>query len=788
MYRKLLANDFKKNVWQNLILLLFIVLSAAIIASVVLMLTQLFSSISDMYEAAKPPHFLQMHKGEIYQSDIDEFNESYHGIEHWQTVPMIDVYGEDISVNGLRSKSFDLADCRLDIGLVRQNDNYDVLLDADRRRLNIASGEIGVPVILTERYDIAVGDTLTLCSGDIEKKFRVSAFVYDAQMNSTLCSSTRFLLSDADFESLIGNIGETEYLIEVYFTDRGLASEYQTAYEQSEKNLPKDGQAVTYIMIFLLSAMTDMMTAMVFLLAGVVMVVIAMICLRYCLLIELEGDVREIGTMKAIGISENGIRSLYLVKLRILATVGSAAGLAAAFALSRIFNGHMLRTFGAQRAEASCYGYGAAFAICILVYVFIMLFARGVLKKLRHLSVVDLLVTEKGFSKPYRIKDGLHKARRLNFDFLVGIHEAHRGYGLIFVMLLLVSFLMITPARIVGTMESKDFVTYMGSPLCDILLEVEQGEGLEERKTSAEAILLREMDQGRITGYELTRRVRLQAMNEQGKAVGLHIDTGSSAGSGLKYLFGGRPETSSEIALSSIMADELGKTTGEYVLLRTCETEIKCKVSGIYQDVTSGGRTAKMVREFPNQEAQQYTFQIHATEGADISLCTEEWCKQLGTSFSIENMEQFIGQTLGGVTAQIKQLAWDVSALGIILTALITLLFIRLRLTRQMGETAIKRILGLSWYNIFLHELIPVILTGVFGILAGLLLTEFLGESVVSTLLGLLGIGLDRLEFSSMPVMLTMGISSALLAACGVMVFISCMNLRHKNLAQYFND
>lgn len=214
MYLKLLKNDFKKNPWNNGILLLFITLAATITVTVTLMLTQLFTSISSMYETANPPHFLQMHKGEFLQADIDEFNRRYDGIEHWQTVPMITLYGDDITVSGKGSKQFSLADCRLDISFVRQNNKYDVLLNENRKPLEMKSGEIGVPVILLDEFDIAIGDTVTLCSGGITKDFTVSAYVYDGQMNSTLCSSTRFLISDSDFEALQGNAGETEYLIE----------------------------------------------------------------------------------------------------------------------------------------------------------------------------------------------------------------------------------------------------------------------------------------------------------------------------------------------------------------------------------------------------------------------------------------------------------------------------------------------------------------------------------------------------------------------------------------------
>lgn len=290
MLGKILRNDFKKNIGRNLILLLFMTLSSAVAVSVCLIIMQLFASISDMYETAQPPHFLQMHKGELNQRDIDEFNEDYPGITYWQTVPMIDIHGEDLTVRNSDGNAFSMSDCSLDISLVRQNEKRDLLLDANRKKLEIAPGEIGVPVILLEQYEMNIGDTLTLKNGDLEKTFCVSDYVYDAQMNSTLCSSTRFLISDEDFAELYGRTGETEYLIEAYFTDTNLAAGYQTAYEQDDRNLPKDGQAVTYTVIFLLSALTDIMMAMVLLLAGILLIAIALICLRYCLLTELAED------------------------------------------------------------------------------------------------------------------------------------------------------------------------------------------------------------------------------------------------------------------------------------------------------------------------------------------------------------------------------------------------------------------------------------------------------------------------------------------------------------------
>ena len=82
LHVKLLLNEFRKKAWKNVILFVFMCLSVTIAAAVVLMISMLFSSITTMYETAKPPHFLQMHMGSVDQADIDEFNESFEGITY----------------------------------------------------------------------------------------------------------------------------------------------------------------------------------------------------------------------------------------------------------------------------------------------------------------------------------------------------------------------------------------------------------------------------------------------------------------------------------------------------------------------------------------------------------------------------------------------------------------------------------------------------------------------------------------------------------------------------------
>lgn len=225
----IVRNDLKRNKLLNVALLLFMMFSASLAVLSVAMGVQTFTSISELYQTANPPHFLQMHKGELEKEKIQEFMSSYEGVTHSQIQTMMNVYGESLTVTS-GERLYNLSDFRISIGLVKQNEVGDLLLNSDHKKVKMNPGEMGIPVLLKNRYGIKIGDSITLKGNNISREFVVKEIILDSQMNSSMTSSTRVLLSDEDFNDLEGKIGEKEYLIETYFTDTKEASDFQTAY------------------------------------------------------------------------------------------------------------------------------------------------------------------------------------------------------------------------------------------------------------------------------------------------------------------------------------------------------------------------------------------------------------------------------------------------------------------------------------------------------------------------------------------------------------------------------
>ena len=782
MNLKMLKNDFKRNPAGNVALVLFMILSVTLVVAATIVVVQLTSSMTGMYKVAKPPHFLQMHKGDIIQSDIDQFNSNYDGVTGWLTSPMINIYSDDLTIYG--KDSFSLSGSKLDMSLVKQNKVYDLLLDSDRNILSLKKGEIGIPVTLLNSYDINIGDTVEFTSKGISKEFKVKSFVHDAQMNSTLVYSTRILISDEDFDELFGNVGESEYLIETYFTDSSMASNYQTDYENA--NLPQNGPAITYTMIILISAFPDIIMAMIIILVSALLVLVAMMSIKYTLMSSLEEEIGEIGTMKAIGLTHKDIRDVYLQKYKLMIAIGIVVGYVVALMLSNLFTSHVNNTFGKQ--PFSILTMMIPITSCLLIYFISTSYCKNVLRKLRKLTVVDALVLGKGFSKNNRVHDGLSNSKIMPINLLLGIRETFynfNGFIIILISALTVSGIIIVPMNLLNTLQSKEFIPYMGSPIADILIEVDSGENLEEMYETLTTLINSDED---IEYYEELKSIRVETMNSDNQWMNLRIGSGDYAGNGLMYLQGEKPTTKNEIAVSKLNADKMGKKTGDYVILRFNDAEETFLVSGIYQDVTSGGMTAKSLHGFEGVNPEKYEFILNLKDGIEVEEKASTWRNEIGTDFDIQPMEELINQTLGVVARQVQVATIAVVLIGILMIAFIIILFMKLRLVKDASQIAILKATGFTDSDVRKQYLYKISIVSILGIVIGTILSNIVGEKIISLAFSIMGLGISKLTFITNPWITYVSLPLLLLFVSITMTWLSTKDLNKYNIISQINE
>jgi putative ABC transport system permease protein len=746
MFWTLIKKDFIHNKSINLILLIFVVISACLISVGTMIISQLFSSIDNMYSIAQPPHFLQMHVGDINEDEISNFANKYSYVDYWQVNEVTNLYGENIKIEKKDGSSYSLSNCLLHLGFVQENEKKDLLLDMNNNKIYPKKGEIGVPVILLNNYNINLGDKLIISKGNYEQEFTVTTFVRDPQMNSTLCSSTRFLVNPDDLQSIRNShIGDSEYLIEFFFTDPSYAKDFQTAYEKA--GMPANGQGLTYDIIRLISGLSDIIVVVVLILVSILLIFIAILCLRYTILATIEEDLSEIGNMKAIGISFKNIRSIYLLKYKIIAIAGCVLGYALSFMIDRMFASHIERTFG--KPQNNILTFILPIFLAAIVYLIDISCCKSILNRIRTISVIN---TIRGETSNTKVTDKIRPRKDLLFkhkfiEFWIAARDVlknAKSWSMMIFIIFLSTCIMVIPYCLLSTIKDPRFITYMGQKQCDIIMLISNNEGINENYENVINTLKTDSD---VSNYSVEASVVYQAMKKDGEWTNIHVGCSDTPQNGLQYISGKFSSGSGEIALSKLNANELGVNVNDTITVQKDGIEKQLKVSGIYQDVTNGGYTAKMLCGYDQASVERYTFNLILKSGANIQQKVKAYQEKFGDCVEINEMDEFVNQTLGGVTSQLSGAVVIVYIMALLLAILITVLFLKLMIVKYHSEIVILKSIGFSVADIRKQYIIKILMIAILGIIAGLLFVGLLGEPLVSLIISISGLGLSNISF-----------------------------------------
>jgi len=108
-------------------------------------------------------------------------------------------------------------------------------------------------------------------------------------------------------------------------------------------------------------------------------------------------------------------------------------------------------------------------------------------------------------------------------------------------------------------------------------------------------------------------------------------------------------------------------------------------------------------------------------------------------------------------------------------------------LARSMHTLAEKIVMGVPMKAIYIQELYPMLIQGGLGIILGFILTEMLGEKIVSGLFSLLGLGINSISFTDLTIS-CIWIPVGLIIILVVINLGVCMKIRKSDITEYFNQ
>lgn len=770
MFLNMVKNDFIRNKIATLAVFVFITLAVILAASSINNIANLIQSMKELQERAVPADITQMHSGEFDQLEIDRFTEGQRkNIAMQETMVLLTFDGSNIEFGENQT----MADTVQDISFVVQNQQFDFILDLNNEKLDIKEGEVAVPIYFMQQYDLKIGETITVKNGNYKKSFVISDYARDYEMNSSLTSSKRFVLNQADYDEMRRmRAGELEYLIQFKLNENGDAQAVQTAY--IEAGLPANGPTVGGKIFLLFNALSDTAVAMVIILISILLIIIASLCIRLTFLATIDEDLREIGVMKAIGISKKDIKKVYLNKYRVMSVIAGILGYLLSFATVNLFNSNMKLYLSSDLSGNL--KYVLSLIAPIFVYFMIVMYCKKVLKRMDKISAVEAIrsdIMERGKNRKYRFS--LLKNKVLSTNIYMGLRDVWKRfkiYRLLLFIFIVCTFIVILPLTMYNTMNSPTFSTYMGIGKSDMRIDLRRTDRITEDFNKLQEELKNDSDIEKYAAYITSS---YQIKNAEGSWDYINIETGDFSIFPLKYLEGRAPESEGEISLSYANAskDELNKKIGDQVTVKAGGTEKNLIVTGIYQDITNGGKTAKADTSFGiNKDAVLwYIVSIDLIEGVDIPS-KMAYYQNTYDSAQVNDIKEYTQQTLGNIIDQMSTIVVGAIIIAVIISVLITSLFLRMLLSKDMSQIAIMRCVGLTSKHICQQYMAGTMLVLVLGIIFGVIASNYLGELLVN--MAMSSMGAAKIELVNIVWQTWLLCPLALIAIVGMTIYMSC--------------
>ncbi|POP39303.1 ABC transporter permease [Blautia producta] len=725
MNRKIIQRDIAGNKAVSFLTVLFITAAAMLLSLAGILVTNLFGSIDRLMADAKTPHFMQMHTGDVDFEELEAFAEGNSAVEDFQVLEFLNVGGEKIRL-GENSLALSVQDN----GFSVQSSRFDFLLDENNRPTQPKDGELWVPVCYNRDYTVQAGDKAVING----KTFVVTGFVRDSQMNSTLASSKRFVVSAGDYAQL-KEVGSVEYLIEFRLKDLSDLSEFESAYSASQ--MPANGPTLSWPLFRMISAVSDGIMIAVILLVSVIVILIALLCIRFTLLAKIEDDYREIEVMKAVGIRVSDIQSIYLAVYAVLAAAGCIMG----FLLSLALRGPLQESIRANLGESGNDGLSFLLGMAgtLLLFFFILFFIRRILKRFRRISPVQAI---RQGSEQENVRGGkslrLSKNRWLSANLFLAVKDIaarKRLYLTMLFVIILACFIMVVPQNLYHTISDSSFVTYLGVGRCDLRMDIQQTEELEEKAGSVGEYLKRD---SAVETYAVFVTELFDQEQEDGTTEQIKVELGNHGAFPLQYVDGKLPSRDSDIALSVLYAEEMDKKVGDKMILLTDKGEKQLTVCGIYSDITNGGKTAKAAFQPGTREAAWSTVCVNLKQPGVLAEKTEEYSRKFPYA-KVSGMEDYVTQTFGQTLRAVRTASVGAGFVAVVVTLLVILLFMKLLTAKDRYSIAVLKSVGFTGSDISRQYIWRSVLVVILGILLGSVLAGTLGERIAGAAISSLG-------------------------------------------------
>lgn len=593
MYFNILKRDIKRKKTMNVILLLFTVLASMFVSSGISNVVTVMNGTDyflDKAEIGDYMIFTQSGDGGVTKI-LDESQ----NVESYKMEDCLWLCKDDLKISG---KEVEMKSST--VVLEGFSNSAITYFKSNNEELkSVKRGEIYVTAGLLKKNNVSVGDELRINLKGTDRKFKIAGEIKDALLGSDMMGNTRLIINQEDY---------LEYDSDEFKEYNGRIFYIKANDVKAVKSETTDAKGILFSgernMIKLCYVM-EMLVAMIVLVLSVCLCIVSFVLLKFVITFTINEEFREIGVMKAIGIKNRKIRSLYMTKYFAMSVVGGIIGFFAGIPFGSV----LISSVSEKMVLGNDAGILLNIAGSMLVVLVMSGFAYFCTRKVKKATPVDAIrngQTGERFSKKTRYsirKTHFGNALYMAVNDVLSAPKRFITITLSFFLCSIFVFgvVMVTDTmksdRLIGTFGKKSDVYITSAKLME--MEFISKEGNENIIKQIENIE-NDLEKMGMHGKVSTEVWYKYPVTSNGKVYSVTLQQcKQNKMSDYEYTQGSAPQNADEIAITKTVAKEIDAQIGDTVTIDFGDEKRECIVTAYFQTMNQLGSVIRIHEDAP---------------------------------------------------------------------------------------------------------------------------------------------------------------------------------------------
>lgn len=696
MYLRIIKKDLKRQKIMNIILLIFVILATAFIASSVNNLISIVTALPQYFDKAELGDyvFITLNKEEN-DGAITDFLNKNDKVESWTRDDHIYISRENISLEN--DKKFVLNSTGMLSSYKIEQQKFFDSKNNEIRSMN--DGEIYVSKYVMDENDLVLGDKIILAYKGFSLEFTVEDVLKDAFLGAPMMGIKRFIISDNDFQKFVETFDQN-YIGNIYSVETYDIKEFKNDFNREGLNsliaCDQSLIATTYVM--------DMVIAAALLVVSVCLIIISFVILRFTILFNIQEEYREIGVMKAIGIRSRRIRGLYILKYLVISSVGSIIGFFVSIPFGNMFiNQVSMNIIISDYISGNFINVLCSIAIVIIVMLFCYSCTRCVTKFSPVVAIRNGSEGERYKRKGF-LRLGRTRLPAVVYLSINNILSAPKRFGALVIIFTIGIILVIAPMNSLSTLEDEGLVSLFNMAESDIYMVNDsiQAQFISANGRTVIENLINDMEynlkENGINGSvfcEMAFQYRITCGDYSITSLAVQ-GTGVTADQYV-YTSGQAPMYSNEVALTHITADEIGASIGDTVSIKIGSTNKDYLVTAIYQSMNNMGigiRFSEKEKLDYNYSTGSLAIQVKYLDTNEDYVQLTEKIKKLYPDYDVKTGSEYLDEMLSDITGKLKGTKQIIIGVIILINILVAILMIKTFIVKEKAEIGLLKSTG----------------------------------------------------------------------------------------------